>query len=233
MVQYFPYFLHYLPCTRKDKTLPVNNHQRIDCVIRAIIYFLITHESRQLHELWRNWKSEFRPLSIFMEINITETKDMLGNYYVKNLFTEYRYGRTIETAFETIEKIRKGSWKQARSWELLAYLSHGPMVSIFDDRLSMRGGFAKWVLYLLTIDHKRNLTKSSMNCLAFFNRNPGEFHHDRQTMDSPQHTEGQVAVQTVHFSESKEVKVGWSVNKLMVTLFGVWGLGDLQLMMNI
>ena len=64
-----------------------------------------------------------------------------------------------------------------------AGISIGSVVKILHENLSMRKLTAKWMLCLLTIDHKRQRVHDSKNCLDLFNRKPSDFLRRLVTID--------------------------------------------------
>ncbi|QQP40773.1 Putative mariner transposase [Caligus rogercresseyi] len=199
-------------------------------------------------------KSEFRVLIkhyFLREKTIAETKAKLDKYYgdsapsismVKKWFTEFRCGRTstidaersgrpVEVATpETIQKIHDMvlADRRLKVREIVEAIgiSHGSVVSILKDHLAMKNLSARWVLRLLTIDHKRNRVTTSMECLALFNRNKDEFFRRFVTVNetwihyNAPETKQQLK-QWVLKGESapKKAKVGLSANEVMATVF--------------
>ena len=49
------------------------------------------------------------------------------------------------------------------------------MISILHEQLGMKKLSARWVLRLLTVDHKHDRVTISKQCLEMFQRNPDEF----------------------------------------------------------
>ncbi|KAG5318815.1 SETMR methyltransferase, partial [Acromyrmex heyeri] len=54
-------------------------------------------------------------------------------------------------------------------------ISHGTMISILHEQLSMKKLSVRWVPHLLTVDHKRDRVTIPKQCLEMFQRNPDEF----------------------------------------------------------
>ncbi|KAG5342376.1 SETMR methyltransferase, partial [Acromyrmex heyeri] len=54
-------------------------------------------------------------------------------------------------------------------------ISHGTVISILHEQLSMKKLSARWVLRSLTVDHKRDHVTISKQCLEMFQHNPDEF----------------------------------------------------------
>lgn len=108
---------------------------------------------------------------------------------VKKWFTEFRCGRSTEDAerygspvevstAETIDKIHDMvlADRRLKVREIIEAISvsYGSVVTILNDHLGMRKLSARWVRFLLTIDHKLNRVTTSQECLALFNRNMDE-----------------------------------------------------------
>ncbi|KAG5338751.1 SETMR methyltransferase, partial [Acromyrmex charruanus] len=62
-------------------------------------------------------------------------------------------------------------------------ISHGTVISILHEQLSMKKLLERWVPRLLTVDHKRDRMTISKQCLEMFQRNPDEFLHRFITVD--------------------------------------------------
>ena len=93
---------------------------------------------------------------------ITETKAKLDKYYgdsapstsmLKNWFTEFRCGRT-----STIDAERSGRPVEVAIPQTIQKICNMVLADrrILKDHLGMKKLSARWVLRLLTIDHKRN-----------------------------------------------------------------------------
>ena len=105
-------------------------------------------------------------------------------------------------------------------------ISHGSVVSVLKDHLVMKNPSPRWVLRLLTIDHKRTRVTTSIECLALFNRNKDEFLRRFVTVvetciyhNTPETK--QQSKQWVLSAESapKKAKVDLSANKVMAPVF--------------
>ena len=81
-------------------------------------------------------------------------------------------------------------------------ISHGTVISILYEQLGMKKLSARWVPYLLTVDHKRDRVTILKQCLEMFQRNPDEFLRRFITVDET----------WIHYFtlESKEQSKQWS-----------------------
>ena len=91
-----------------------------------------------------------------------------------------RPGRPIEAATpEIIDKVHDivltDRRVKVRERVEATGISHGTVISILHEQLSMKKLSARWVLCLLTVDHKRDRVTISKQCLKMFQRNPDEF----------------------------------------------------------
>jgi len=91
-----------------------------------------------------------------------------------------RSGRPIEAATsEIIDKVRDIvlTDRRVKVRELVEAtgISHGTVISILHEQLNKKKLSARWVLCLLTVNHKRDRVMISKQCLEMFQRNPDEF----------------------------------------------------------
>lgn len=174
-------------------------------------------------EITKKLKFLYTSWNIFWEKNISSNKSYsklkkiwliktMGTPYhqFQRWFTHSRCGRksTSDTerfrrpnkvitpgTIESIDDILLTDWG-LKVCEIEAIgISHGLMVLILKDYLSRR----KEVAGVLTIDHQRNRVTTSSEYLVLFNRNRDEYSHRFITMDPPQHTGYEAAVEIVGF----------------------------------
>ena len=82
-------------------------------------------------------------------------------------------------------------------------ISHGKVITILHEKLSMKNLSARWVPRLLIVENKRNCLADSMVGLALFRRNPSEFLRQYITVDET----------WIHFytPETKEHSKQWTL----------------------
>ena len=81
-------------------------------------------------------------------------------------------------------------------------ISHGTVIKILHEKLSMKELSARWVPRLLTFEDKRNRVTDLMAGLALFRRNPSEFLRRYITVDETWFY--------FHMPETKEQSKQWT-----------------------
>ena len=154
--------------------------------------------------------------------NLSETEGMLNKYYsdsassygiVQQWFIKFCCGHTSTetipspgrpneiTTPEMLNKIHdivlNDSKVKVHEIAEIVFILTERVVNILHTYLCMRKLSARWVPWLLTIDHERNRMTTSGKNLAYFNRNPKEFSRQFVSMDetcihhySPESCEG-------------------------------------------
>ena len=142
-----------------------------------------------------------------------------------------RSGRPIEAATpKIIHKVHDMvlTDRRVKVHELVEVtgISHGTVISILHEQLSMKKQSARWVSRLLTVDHKRDRVMISKQYLEMFQHNPDEFLH-RFTVDetwiyyfTPETKEQSKQWISPGEPASKKAKTVKSIRKVMASFLG-------------